>query len=462
MVHDVVVVGGGPGGYAVAFRAASRGLDVALVESAEVGGTCLHRGCIPSKSLLHVAGVRHELDRGGELGLDVELHGVDLDALRGFRDDVVGTLHRGLKGLVKQRGITLHRGLGRILEPGVVEVTSDTDGTQRVEASHVVIATGSVPRGLPGVEVDGRVVVSSDDALQVQRLPERAVIIGAGAIGMEFATFWSSMGAQVTVVEALDRLLPLEDADSSKAMSKAFDRAGISTITSARVEGVSVDDDTARVAVSTSDGDEELGADTVLVAIGRRPNLERVGAEQLGVVDEQGFVAVDAMRRTELEGIWAVGDVTPGLQLAHSAFAEGFQVADSIAGIDARPVDYAHVPRVTYCRPEVASVGLTEEEARQRSDDVQITTYSLRANAKGIISGLDGHVKLVHRGADAETLGVHIVAPHATDLIAEASLVTYWGAYPSEVAEVVHAHPTLSEAVGEAFLAASGTPFHGH
>ncbi len=362
---------------------------------------------------------------------------------------------------MEQRGITLYRGLGRVLEPGTVEVETD-EGTQRVQARQAVIATGSVPRTLPDVEVDGHVVVTSDEALQVHRLPERAVIIGAGAIGMEFATFWSSMGGDVTVVEALDRVLPLEDEDSSKAMAKAFRGAGIAVRTGARVEKVTVDDGLARVAVSTGEGSDELEADTVLVAIGRRPNLERVGAGELGVVGDDGFVEVDDHRRTSVDGIWAIGDVTPGLQLAHSAFAEGFQVADAIAGIETSPVDYRHVPRVTYCRPEVASVGLTEAEAREVHDDVGTTTYSLRANAKGIIAGLGGHVKVVHRGPDAETLGVHIVAPHATDLIAEASLVTYWGAYPSEVAEIVHAHPTLSEAVGEAFLSAAGTPFHSH
>ncbi|MGH3442195.1 MAG: dihydrolipoyl dehydrogenase [Nitriliruptorales bacterium] len=457
---DVVVVGGGPGGYAAAFRAAVRGLDVALVEADKVGGTCLHRGCIPSKSLLHVAEIAHEASRT-DLGLEIEVKGVDLPTLRDFRDHVVGTMHKGLQGIVKARGITYHEGWGRIVEPGVVEVDVG-GGRERVEANHIVVATGSVPRTLPDVEVDGRVVVTSDHALEVERLPERAVIIGAGAIGMEFATFWRSMGAEVTVVELLDRVLPLEDADSSKLMQRAFRRAGIEVRTGARVEQVVVDDGTARVSVTAADDAEELVADTVLVAVGRRPNLESVGAEALGIVGDGGFVAVDDFRRTSVDGVWAIGDVTPGLQLAHSAFAEGFQVADAIAGLDVTPVDDAHVPRVTYCRPEVASVGLTEEEARGRFDDVENTVHPLRAVAKGLIAASDGHVKLVHRGRDGETLGVHVVAPHATDLIAEASLVTYWGAYPSEVAQVVHAHPTLSEVLGEAFLAAAGTPFHTH
>ena len=463
MAHDLVVVGGGPGGYAVGFRAAVRGLDVAMVEADRVGGTCLHRGCIPSKTLLHVAEVLEEVHRGAEMGLDVTVDGIDLDGLHGFRDHVVGTMHKGLQGLVKQRDITYHHGWGRIVEPGVVDVDLADGGTQRVEATNVVIATGSVPRLLPGIDVDGDVVMTSDDALRVDRIPERALIIGAGAIGMEFATFWSGVGSHVTVVEALERVLPLEDADSSKVMERAFRKAGIEVVTGGMVQGVKVEEGTATVEVEAGDDVRTFDADAVLVAIGRRPNLEDAGIDELGVVGDDGFVHVDERGRTSVDGIWAIGDVTPGLQLAHSAFAEGFVVADTIAGIGGiRPVDHVQVPRVTYCRPEVASVGLTEEEARERHDDVETTTYPLRANAKGLISGLDGHVKVVHGGPDAETLGVHVVAPHATDVIAEATPITYWGAYPSEVARIVHAHPTIAEAIGEAFLAANGTPFHTH
>lgn len=463
-MHDLVVIGGGPGGYAVGFRAAVRGLDVAMVEADLVGGTCLHRGCIPSKALLHVAEVLDELERKDDLGLDVEVRGVEIDGLHGFRDHVVGTMHEGLQTLVKQRDITYHEGLGRIREPGVVEVAAPDGSISTVEGRNVIIATGSVPKQLPDVEVDGRVVMTSDDALRVERIPQRAVIIGAGAIGMEFATFWNAIGTEVTVVEALDRALPLEDAYSSKAVARAFRRAGIEVVTGAMVEKVTVadhDDPRAVVSVSADGSSQEHEVDAVLVAIGRAPNLEGVGAEELGIVAD-GVVEADPYGHTSVDGVWAVGDVLPGLMLAHAAFAEGFVVADAIAEVDVQPVDHTHVPRVTYCRPEVASVGLTEDEARERYDDVETTRYSLRANAKGIISGVDGHVKVVSRGADAETLGVHIVSAHATDLIAEASLVTYWGAYPSEVAQIIHAHPTLSEAVGESFLAAAGTPFHGH
>lgn len=460
MSHDIVIVGGGPGGYATAFRAAARGLDVAVIEADRVGGTCLHRGCIPSKALLHVANVLHEVQRD-DLGIDGDV-GLDLDSVRTYRDRVINTLFTGLEGLFRSRSVTLYRGMGRVLEPGVVEVSDATEGTERVEGDSIVIATGSIPRELPKAATDGQVILSSSHALALHRLPNRAVIVGAGAVGVEFATIWRSMGADVTLVEALDRILPLEDVDSSAIIQRSFARSGIDIWTGARVAGITVADGFARVVVERGQEVDELEADTVLIAIGRRPNLDAVGARELGIVDDRGFATVDERCRTEVSGIWAIGDVTPGLQLAHSATAEGFQIADTIAGLDPQPVDYAQIPRVTYCRPEVASVGLTERDATDRYPDVQSTIYPLRSNAKGIISGSEGQVKIVHRGPAAPTLGVHIVSPHATDLIAEATLTTVWGAHPSEVASIVHPHPTLSETVGEAFLAASGLPFHGH
>jgi dihydrolipoamide dehydrogenase len=281
---------------------------------------------------------------------------------------------------------------------------------------------------------------------------------------MEFASMWRPMGTEVTVVEALDRALPLEDADSSRAIQRAFTKAGIEVLTGARVASVKLADyDEAHVALEMGGQTRTITSDVVLVAVGRGPNTAETGAQELGILDDRGFVKADAYGRTEVDGVWAVGDVLPTLALAHAAFAEGFVVADVIAGEDTVPVDYAQVPRVTYCHPEVASVGLTEQQAVEQlgADRVATTTYDLRANAKGIIAGQGGHVKLVHEQG-GETLGVHIVGPHATDLIAEATLATSWGALPSEMAAITHAHPTLYEAIGEAFLAAAGTPFHGH
>jgi dihydrolipoamide dehydrogenase len=476
--HDIVVVGGGPGGYAVAFRAAARGLDVAMVEEAEIGGTCLHRGCIPSKAVLHVAEVLTEVNRAESLGLRLRYEGIDGQALSAFRDDVIGKLHKGLEFLARKR-TTLHAGRGRVVRGDdgelVVEVTPTGGGeTTRVAGRQVVLATGSSPRTLPGVEIDGEVVQTSDQALWFTTPPERAVIIGAGAIGMEFASMWHPMGGQVTVVEALDRVLPLEDADSSAALETTFRRKGIEVLTSARVTGVTVDGGSVRVGVEVAGQERSLDADRVLVAVGRAPNTADTGAEELGVVDDRGFVTTDAYGATEVDGLWAVGDVRPTLALAHAAFAEGFAVADRIAGVeDVQPVDHVHTPRVTYCHPEVASVGLTEAEARERLGDDAVTTtsYPLRANAKGIIHGSDGSVKVVHAAGSPPTgapgdggpvLGVHLVGPHATDLIGEATMATTWEAVPAELAAITHAHPSLYEAIGEAFQAAAGLPFHGH
>ncbi len=474
-MHDIVVLGGGPGGYAVAFRAAARGLDVALVEEDKVGGTCLHRGCIPSKSILHVAEVLEEVERAEVLGLRLTYDGLDGDGLSAFRDGVISGLHKGLEFLATKRA-TVHRGRGRLVRDGdgrvAVEVEGP-DGTQRVEGRNVVIATGSSPRSLPGVEIDGEVVQTSDQALWFTHPPERAIIIGAGAIGMEFASMWRPMGSEVTVVEALDRVLPLEDEDASAAVAKTYRRRGIDVLTSARVQQVAVDGGSARVEVETDDGARSLDADVVLVAVGRGPNTDDIGADELGVLDERGFVVTDDFGATEVEGLWAVGDVRPTLALAHAAFAEGWVVADRIAGVDhVEAVDHTHTPRVTYCHPEVASVGLTEAQAReQHGDEVVVSTSSLKANAKGIIAGSDGFVKVISLAGGTPTgalgeggpvLGVHIVGPQATDLIGEATLATSWEAIPAELAAITHAHPTLYEAMGEAFQSAAGLPFHAH
>jgi dihydrolipoamide dehydrogenase len=475
-MHDVVVLGGGPGGYAAAFRAVARGLDVALIEADKVGGTCLHRGCVPSKAILHVAEVLEEVHRGEVLGLKLRYDGLDGDGLDAFRAGVVTSLHKGLDFLATKR-TTRHEGWGRLVrtEAGkvAVDVTGDDGATTRVEGRHVVLATGSVPRSLPGVEIDGEVVQTSDQALWFTEPPQRAVVIGAGAIGMEFASMWAPMGTEVTVVEALDRVLPLEDADCSAAVEKAYRRRGIDVLTSARVQAVDRDGDLARVVVEVDGDTRTLEADRVLVAIGRGPNTADAGADALGILDERGFVVTDEWGATSVDGLWAVGDVLPTLALAHAAFAEGFAVADRIAEVPhTRPVDHAHTPRVTYCHPEVASVGLTEAQARERlgADAVATTTSSLRHNAKGILAGSDGFVKVVHAkgeppvgapGDGGPVLGVHIVGPHATDLIAEATLATAWEAMPTELAAITHAHPTLYEAMGEAFQSAAGLPFHG-
>lgn len=474
--HDVVVIGGGPGGYATAFRAAARGLDVALVEQDQLGGTCLHRGCIPSKAILHVAGVLAEVQRGDVLGVTVSGAGIDGEALGAFRDGVVTRLHKGLEHLAHTR-TTRYRGRGRVRGRTAdhldVEVTGDDGTVTALSAPHVVLATGSRPTLLPTVAVDEEVIQTSDQALWFSQAPQRAVIVGAGAIGVEFASMWAPMGTEVTLVEALDRVLPLEDVDSSAALTAAYRRRGIEVLTSAQVRGVSIEDGLATVDVEVDGQPRALTADRVLVAVGRSPATEGTGAEELGVLDERGYVVTDAFGATEVAGLWAVGDVRPTLALAHAAFAEGAVVADRIAGVaDVRPVDHVHTPRVTYSHPEVASVGLTEAAARQRygDDAVTTTTSTLRGNAKAIIAGSDGLVKLVHLtgappvgapGDGGAVLGVHVVAPQATELIAAATVVTAWDAVPAELAAITHPHPSLSEAIGETYLAAAGLPLHG-
>jgi dihydrolipoamide dehydrogenase len=474
-MHDVVVLGGGPGGYAVAFRAVARGLDVALVEADKVGGTCTHRGCIPSKAILHVSEVLGEVQRGEKMGLKLSFDGLDGDALATFRQDVIDRVYKGLSFLVKKR-TTFHEGRGELVRGDdgrvAVDVVGQDGETTRLEGRHVVLATGSVVRTLPGIDIDGEVVQTSDEALWFTQAPRRAVVIGAGAIGMEFASMWAPMGTEVTVVEALDRVLPLEDADCSAAVEKAYLRRGIEVLTSASVTSVERDGDLARVRVEVDGTERVLEADRVLVAIGRAPNTAGVGAAELGVLDERGFAVTDEWGATSVDGLWAVGDVRPTLALAHAAFAEGFAVADRIADVPhSRPVDHTHTPRVTYCHPEVASVGLTEAQARERfgDDAVATTTSSFRHNAKGILAGSDGFVKVVHAkgeppvgapGDGGPVLGVHVVGPHATDVIAEATLATAWEAMPAELAAITHAHPSLYEAMGEAFQSAAGLPFH--
>lgn len=474
-MHDLVVIGGGPGGYATAFRAVARGLDVALIEAEQLGGTCLHRGCIPSKANLHVASFLEEMERSEGFGVQLAYDGIDGERLSAFRGDVVAKMHQGLEHLVGQR-TTLVRGRGRV-ERGhngslAVEVTAADGTTSSVQARHVVLATGSRPRALPGVEIDGEVVQSSDEAVWFTQAPRRAVIIGAGAIGMEFASMWAPMGTEVAIVEALDRVLPLEDPDCSAAVTKAYRTRGIEVVTSAKVVGVSRQHASAEVTVEVEGRERVIEADRVLIATGRLPATENTGAAELGLLDDRGYVVTDEWGATQLDGVWAVGDIRPNLALAHAAFAEGFAVADRIAGTPhAQPVDHVHTPRVTFCHPEVASVGLTEEEARRvhGAGRVGTTVSSLRHNARGLLAGAEGFVKLVFArpgggsGADQEgpVLGVHIVGPHATDLIAEASLATSWEALPSELAAITHAHPTLYEALGEAFQVAAGTPFHG-
>ncbi|WP_246159624.1 dihydrolipoyl dehydrogenase [Nocardioides antri] len=462
-VVDVLILGAGSGGYACALRAAQLGLSVALVEQAKLGGTCLHVGCIPTKALLHAAEIADATREADSFGVLAKFDGIDAAGVLGYADGVVSRLFKGLTGLVKSRGIRVVEGRGTLTGPREVTVEGP-HGPVTLTGRDVVLATGSAPRLLPGIEIDGSRVLTSDDALRLDRVPSSAIVLGGGVIGCEFASVWRSFGADVTIVEALPRLLPPEDAASSAALERAFRRRGITSRTGTSVTAVTTasDDDGGGVVVTLSD-DTELRADVLLVAVGRVPRTDGLGYAEQGVTLDRGFVTVDDHCRTGVDGVWAVGDIVPGLQLAHRGFQQGIFVAEQIAGLSPRPIDERGIPRVTYSRPEVASVGLTEEQAKEEYGDDAVTTltYDLAGNGRSQILRTQGFVKLV-RQVDGPVVGVHLVGERVGELIGEAQLVYGWEAHPDDVAPLVHAHPTQHEAIGEAFLALAGKPLHTH
>jgi dihydrolipoamide dehydrogenase len=454
-VYDVVILGGGSGGYACALRAAQLGLQVVLVEKGELGGTCLHRGCIPTKALLHAAEVADSSRESEQFGVRSTFEGIDMPAVNEYKDSVVARLYKGLQGLVKSRKITYVEGIGRLVGATTVEV----DG-QRYEGRHVVLATGSSAKTLPGLELDGRLVMSSDHALRLDSVPASVVVLGGGVIGCEFASVWRSFGAEVTIVEALPHLVPLEDEQTSKALERAFRKRKIGFELGARFAGVEKTE--SGVKVSLENG-KTIEAELLLVAVGRGPVSQELGYEQVGVEMERGFVKVDAQCQTSVATISAVGDLIPTPQLAHVGFGEGIMVAERLAGLDPAPIDYDGVPRVTYSEPEVASVGITEARAREKygDDGVETVTYDLAGNGKSQILKTAGFVKLV-RQKDGPVVGIHMVGSRVGELVAEAQLIYGWEAYPDDVAQLIHAHPTQTEAVGEAHLALAGKPLHAH
>jgi len=464
---DIVVIGAGSGGYACALRAAELGLRVAMVERDLVGGTCLHRGCIPTKALLHVAETADAVREGADIGVRADLHGVDYEAATAFAGRTVARLDSGLRQLIKSRGIVTLVGTAALDGPHTVVVQpSDGGPAERYQGTDVVIATGARPRSLPGIEPDGVRVITSNEALTLTELPARAIVLGGGVIGVEFASMWNSMGVDVTILEALDRLLPTEDAASSSALQRAWRKRGIDVRTGVRVTAVDSRDD--GVTVQVQDGDP-LDADLLLVAVGRGPVTDELGLADAGVEVERGFVKVDTTLRTSAPGVWAVGDVVAGLQLAHRGFAHGIHVAEQIhaaaTGASApQPLPpEEHVPRVTYSDPEVGSVGLTEVAAQERYGAGQVTSFSypLGANGRSLVLGSPGHAKLI-RVVDGPIVGVHVVGRRAGELMGEAMLMVGWEAHPEDVAGYIHPHPTQSEAIGEAALALAGKPLHVH
>jgi dihydrolipoamide dehydrogenase len=454
--YDVAVVGGGTAGYSAALRAAQLGLRVALVERDDrLGGTCLLRGCIPTKALLQSAAVLDAVNRSDEWGIKASGE-PDWSAVKAFEDAVVDKLVKGVTGLVAARKIEVVSGIATLV-PGT---TALDVGGDRIEAREIVIATGSSPRLLPGVSVTSR-IITSDQALWFDRIPESAVVIGAGAVGLEFASLYRSFGADVTLIEALPRLAPLEDEEVSKELARAYRKRGIATEAGASVQEIRETDDAVEVTYDTGKGPVSVSADICLVATGRGPVTEGLGLDGAGVsTHEKGFVEVDAELRTNVDHVWAIGDVasTP-LQLAHVAFTEGYAVAERIAGLDVATIDYTNIPKVTYCSPEIASVGLTEPQARETGLDVVVDKVDFRGIGKANMLGEGGFVKLVAE-QDGPVRGVHMIGPHVTDLVAEGMLIVNWEAMPAEVAAMMHPHPSLSEGIGEAHLALAGKPLH--
>jgi dihydrolipoamide dehydrogenase len=452
--YDIVILGGGSGGYACALRAAELGKRVALIEKDKVGGTCLHRGCIPTKALLHAAELADDARESKAFGVLATLDGIDMAGVNAYKNKVVTRLWKGLQGLISSRHIEVIQGDGRLVSPTQVKV-----GDSVIEGAHIVLATGSEPRSLPGLAIDGQRVITSDQALMLDRVPSSVVILGGGVIGVEFASVWRSFGAEVTIVEMLPHLLPPEEESSSKLLERAFRRRGIGQQLGVRFEGVKQTDSGVTV---TLEGGTTIDAELLLVAVGRGPLSAGLGYEEAGVAVERGFVIVDQYCQTNVPTISAVGDLTPGPQLAHVGFGEGIMVAERLAGLPVTPIEYDGVPRVTYSDPEVASVGITSAIAAQRGIETVEVTYDLAANGKSQILQTQGAAKVISTAGGGPVLGIHLVGARVGELIAEAQLIYNWEALPSEVAQLIHPHPTQSEAIGEAHLALAGKPLHFH
>ena len=450
---DLLILGGGSGGYACALRASQLGLSVALIEQDKLGGTCLHRGCIPTKALLHAGEIADNAKHASEFGVHAQFNSIDMAGVNSYKDGVVSKLHKGLQGLVKSRSVTYIEGHGRLVGKNEIEVNGE-----RHQGKNIILATGSYPKTLPGLEIDGKQIITSEQALNMDRVPKSVIVLGGGVIGCEFASVWKSFGSEVTIIEALPHLIALEDESSSKQLERAFRKRGINFELGTRFKSAERNDK--GVVVTLEDG-KQFNAEVLLVAVGRGPVSANIGYEEQGIAMDRGYILVDEKCRTNIPGIWAVGDLIPTLQLAHVGFAEGILVAEEIAGLNPRPINYDGVPRVTYSDPEVASVGLSTAAAKERGYDVVELNYDLAGNGKANILKTSGSVKLV-AAKNGPILGIHMVGARVGELLAEAQLIFNWEAEATDVASLIHAHPTMSEAVGEAHLALAGKPLHAH
>jgi dihydrolipoamide dehydrogenase len=449
---DLVILGAGSGGYAAALRAAELGQSVALIEKNKVGGTCLHWGCIPTKAYLHAAEVADNSREGAQFGVKSSFDGIDMGALHAYKDGIISRLYKGLQGLIKSRKITVVEGEGKFAGGTTVTVGGD-----RYIGKNVILASGSFSRTLPGLELGGR-IISSTEALNLDSVPKSAIVLGGGVIGVEFASVWRSFGADVTIVEALPRLVPVEDEWASKIVERAFRKRGIAFSTGVRFSKAVQNDSSVTV---TLENGKEFTADLLLVAVGRGPSTAGLGYEEAGVTMDRGFVITNERLATNLPNVYAVGDIVPGLQLAHRGFQHGIFVAEEIAGLAPRVIKDANIPKVTYCDPEIASVGVSEAAAKELYGEVETLVYDLGGNGKSQILKTAGGVKIV-RKAGAEVVGIHLVGARVGELVGEAQLAVNWEAHPDDVAPLIHAHPTQTEALGEAFLALAGKPLHVH
>lgn len=451
---DVVILGGGSGGYAAALRSAQLGKSVALVEMDKLGGTCLHRGCIPTKALLHSAEVADVTKDAAAYGINAKFESIDMTAVNKYRDGIVDKLFKGLTGLVSSKNITMVVGEGRLTGPKTVTVNGDN-----YTGVNVVLATGSYSRTLPGLEIGGR-VITSEQALQLNFVPGKVLVLGGGVIGVEFASIWKSFGSEVTIIEGLPHLVPNEDEALSKGLERAFRKRGIDFKLGVRFSGV--EQNAEGVVVSLEDG-TKLEAELLLVAVGRGPNTAGLGYDEQGVNMDRGYVLTNDRLETNLPGVYAAGDIVPGLQLAHRGFGQGIFIAEEIAGLKPAVIDEVGIPKVTYCEPEVASVGLSEAKARELhgAENVSVYEYNLAGNGKSQILGTAGFIKLVRKN-NGPVIGVHMIGSRVGEQIGEGQLIVNWEAYPEDVASLIHAHPTMNEAIGEAHLALAGKPLHAH
>lgn len=451
--YDLVILGAGSGGYAAALRGSQLGMTVALIDGDKVGGTCLHRGCIPTKAYLHAAETADAVRESEQFGVSSTFHGIDMAKVGAYRDSVITKLYKGLQGLLASRNVDIVQGWGRLVSQDTVEV----DG-RRITGRHVILATGSYSRSLPGLEIGGR-IISSDQALQMEWVPQRAVVLGGGVIGLEFASVWRSFGAEVTILEALPHLAANEDEAISKHLERSFRKRGIAFHTNTRFTGAIQDE--SGVHVTTEDG-KTFDADVLLVAVGRGPVTAGLGYEEAGISMDRGFVLTNERLHTGVGNVYAVGDIVPGLQLAHRGFLQGIFVAEEIAGLNPAPIVESGIPRVTFCEPEIASVGLTEKQAREQyGDAVRSVEYNLAGNGKSNILGTTGFIKLVSVEG-GPIVGFHGIGARIGEQVGEGELLVNWEAYPEDVAALIHAHPTQNESIGEAALALAGKPLHSH